>query len=159
MTSEPPDAELGPHQAEVAEIADAARLLIAFNDEYDDPAPAAGWFAGHLRTLIDAGDTEVWLARGNAGVAVLRYRRQLWEDTPECYLAEMYIQPQHRGQGLGGELLDACIDAARSRGATYMDVATTEDDVEARKLYESRGFGRTEGRDDGPLAFYYERDL
>jgi len=51
------------------------------------------------------------------------------------------------------------MEAARQRGATHMDLGTSEDDVAARGLYESAGFTNREGTPDGPVMFVYERDL
>ena len=40
-----------------------------------------------------------------------------------------------------------------------MELGTSEDDTAARALYESAGFSNREGRPDGPVMFFYERDL
>jgi hypothetical protein len=40
-----------------------------------------------------------------------------------------------------------------------MDLGTGEDDAAARALYESLGFSNREGKPDGPLNFFYEREL
>jgi ribosomal protein S18 acetylase RimI-like enzyme len=96
---------------------------------------------------------------GPDGVAVLRFRRAIWTEALECYLAELYVVPHRRGQGLGRALLEAAIETARKEGAVYMDLNTSEDDVAARALYERLGFDNREGRPDGPVNFYYERDL
>jgi ribosomal protein S18 acetylase RimI-like enzyme len=90
---------------------------------------------------------------------VLRFRDSLWDDGLECYLAELYVVPAKRGHGLGRALMNAAIDLARERGATYMDLNTAETDVAAGALYESLGFSRTEGKPDGPINYYYEREL
>jgi ribosomal protein S18 acetylase RimI-like enzyme len=44
-------------------------------------------------------------------------------------------------------------------GADYMDLGTAETDVAARSLYESLGFSNREGKPDGPVNYFYERDL
>jgi ribosomal protein S18 acetylase RimI-like enzyme len=137
----------------------AARLLDDFNREYDEPSPGAAWLADHLADLLAGDDTVVLVAGEADGLAVLRLRRSLWGPALEAYLAELYVVPDRRGQGIGRALLEACVDTARERGADYMDLTTTEDDVAARRLYESAGFDRTEGRPDGALSFYYERTL
>ena len=67
--------------------------------------------------------------------------------------------PERRGQGLGRALMEAAIEIARREGATYMDLGTSEDDVAARSLYESLGFSNREGRPDGPVNYFYEREL
>ncbi len=40
-----------------------------------------------------------------------------------------------------------------------MDLGTSEDDVAARSLYESLGFDNRGGRPDGPVNYFYEREL
>jgi len=70
----------------------------------------------------------------------------------------LYVRPAARGAGIGRALLLAALDVARQRGADYIHLGTTEDDVAARHLYERMGFRRTEG-DGGPLMFVYEREL
>jgi ribosomal protein S18 acetylase RimI-like enzyme len=54
--------------------------------------------------------------------------------------------------------MEAAIEVARGRGADTMDLGTSEDDVAARSLYESLGFVNREGP-DGPITYFYERDL
>jgi ribosomal protein S18 acetylase RimI-like enzyme len=67
--------------------------------------------------------------------------------------------PERRGQGIGRALMEVSMDVARERGTAYMDLGTSEDDVAARALYESLGFSNREGRPDGPINYYYEREL
>jgi ribosomal protein S18 acetylase RimI-like enzyme len=104
------------------------------------------------------GATEVLLVGEADGVAVLRFRPSLWSLADECYLAELYVVPSRRGLGLGRALLRACVDRAIVRRCDFMDLATSEDDVAARHLYESEGFRRTEG-EGGPVTYHYEHDL
>jgi ribosomal protein S18 acetylase RimI-like enzyme len=93
------------------------------------------------------------------GVAVLRLRKAIWSRALECYLAELYVVPARRGQGIGRALMEAAIGLARARGADYMDLGTAETDVTARRLYESLGFDNHEGKPGGPVNYYYERNL
>ena len=139
-------------------LAVAGLLLHDFNTEYDDPTPGPSVLARRLRKLVADGDTEVLLVGDAEGVAVLRFRPSLWSPADECHLAELYVVPGRRGSGLGRALLRACVDRAIVRRCDYMDLATSEDDVAARHLYESEGFRRTEG-EDGPLTFHYEHEL
>jgi ribosomal protein S18 acetylase RimI-like enzyme len=136
------------------------RLLDDFNREFDEPTPGAEALADRVRVLLDHGDTIVLVAGdGPEGIAVLRFRPAIWTATIECYLAELYVVPERRGQGLGRALMEEAIKAARAEGATYMDLGTSEDDVAARALYESLGFSNREGKPDGPLNYFYEREL
>ncbi|HEY7276951.1 MAG TPA: GNAT family N-acetyltransferase [Trebonia sp.] len=135
------------------------RLLYAFNREFDEPTPEPPALAERMRQLLDGGDTLVLLAGdGPDGLAVLRFRASIWSAGLECYLAELYIAPARRGQGLGRELMEAVLRAARDRGADTMDIGVDEPDVAARRLYESLGFSNRSGG-DGPLMYVYEREL
>jgi ribosomal protein S18 acetylase RimI-like enzyme len=143
-----PDSEELPH---------VAHLLHAFNHEFDEPAPAPAWLAVRLTELIAGGDTEVLVVeRPAVGLAVLRFRPALWSPGLECYLAELYVVPERRGEGLGRALMNAVLDRARERGADHVELSTEETDVAARALYESLNFTN---RRSGAVSFYYEREL
>ncbi|HLK45687.1 MAG TPA: GNAT family N-acetyltransferase [Acidimicrobiales bacterium] len=145
-------------QATQADAPDAGRLLHDFNVEFDEPTPSPAWLAERVAALCDAGDAVVLLGgEGPDGIAVLRFRPAIWTSGLECYLAELYVAPAHRGRGLGGALLDAAMRLARARGADTMDVGVDEPDAVARHLYERAGF--TNRGADGTLMFVYERDL
>ena len=142
------------------DFAAVGRLLDDFNREYDDPTPGPEVLAGRLRRLVRGGDTAVLLIGATPdGIAVLRLRPAIWSEALECYLAELYVVPVRRGRGLGRTLLLAAMDHAAQLGADYMDLGTSEDDVAARRLYESLGFSNREGKPDGPINYYYERRL
>jgi GNAT superfamily N-acetyltransferase len=151
------------HDIRPAELADAAavgQLLHDFNSEFDEPTPGPSALADRVRVLLAGGDTIVLLGgAGPDGLAVLRFRPAIWDDALECYLAELYVVPGRRGEGLGRALMEAAIGVARAQGATHMDLGTGEDDVVARALYESLGFSNREGRADGPVNYFYEREL
>jgi arginase len=139
-----------------------ARLLFDFNTEYDDPTPEPAALAARVRELLAGGDTAILLAdtMGEpAAVVVMRFRLSVWSPAKECYLAELYVVPALRGQGIGRALMIAAMDLARAAGADHMDLGTAETDTAARGLYESLGFGNREGRADGPVNFFYEREL
>ncbi len=147
-------------RATAADAAVVGRLLHDFNAEYDDPTPGPDKLAERIRQLLAGGDTAVLLAgAGPDGLAVLRFRPALWSEALECYLAELYVTPAVRGRGLGRALMNAAMDLARDEGADYMDLGTAETDVAARALYESLGFSNREGKPDGPVNYYYEREL
>ena len=147
------------------------RLLYAFNREFDEPTPEPSALAERMRQLLEGGDTLVILAGdgpdggdepdggdGPDGLAVLRFRAAIWSTGLECYLAELYVTPARRGQGLGRALMEAVLREARNRGADTMDIGVDEPDLAARRLYESLGFTNRAG-EDGPVMYVYERDL
>jgi ribosomal protein S18 acetylase RimI-like enzyme len=136
------------------------RLLHDFNVEFEEPTPSPSQLALRIRELLDEGQTLVLLAgHGPDGLAVLRFRPAIWTRALECYLAELYVVPGRRRQGLGKALLEAAISNARDRGADHIDLGTSDSDVAARALYESLGFSNREGKPDGPVNYFYEREL
>ena len=134
------------------------RLLHDFNVEYGYPTPAVDWLAARVRALLGDALSVVIGGAGPDGLAVLRFRPSLWADALECYVAELYVVPDRRGQGLGRALMTTAIEYARDRGAELIDLGTSDDDVAARRLYESLGFTNREGP-DGPMMYVYEREL
>jgi ribosomal protein S18 acetylase RimI-like enzyme len=55
--------------------------------------------------------------------------------------------------------MEAAIELARREGADRMDLGTSADDIAARPLYESLGFINRERGPDGPISYFYERDM
>jgi ribosomal protein S18 acetylase RimI-like enzyme len=156
----PGSPDLTIRRAGAADAESIGRLLHDFNTEFDEPTPGPRALAARIRQLLDGRETMVLLAgAGPDGLAVLRFRPSIWTDALECYLAELYVAPEQRGQGVGRALMEAAIELARSSGATYMDLGTGEDDIAARALYESLGFDNRGGRPDGAVNYFYEREL
>jgi len=154
----PPDFAV--RQADVADAETIGQLLHDFNSEFDEPTPGPRVLAGRMGRLVAADEATVLLGGAEpCAIAVLRFRPSIWTEALECYLAELYVAPDRRGQGLGRALLEAAIETARRKGADYMDLGTSDDDVAARALYEKLGFSNREGRPDGPINYFYEREL
>ena len=156
----PSSADSAIRRARPADAETIGGLLHDFNTEFDEVTPGPEAIADRVRELL-AGDDLVVLLAGSApkGLAVLRFRPSIWTEGLECYVAELYVQPERRKQGLGLALMTAALEAARAQGADYIEVATSEDDVAARALYERMGFTNRERAPDGPVMYVYEREL
>jgi len=147
-------------RAEWADAEAVGRLLDDFNREFDEPTPGPVALAERVQQLLEGGDSVILIGGdGPDGLAVLRFRLSIWLEGLESYLAELYVVPDRRGQGLGRALMEEAMAVARAEGATYMELGTGEDDRAARALYESLGFDNHGGRPDGPLNYFYEREL
>jgi ribosomal protein S18 acetylase RimI-like enzyme len=147
-------------RAGAGDIGDVGRLLDRFNREYDEPTPGPDVLAERAELLIERGESVFLLAgAGPDGVAQITMRPSIWSERPDAYLAELYVVPDRRGEGLGRALLAGAIELAREYGAEVIDLNTSDDDVEAIGLYESAGFTNREGRPDGPRMRYYELGL
>jgi GNAT superfamily N-acetyltransferase len=147
-------------RAKSGDAAEVAQLLHDFNIEYDDPTPGVAALTERVDDLLAYEKITVLLAGEPAlGLALFRFRPSLWSTATDTYLEELYVVPEHRGQGIGRALLEAAINAAREASADHFELTTGEDDTAARALYESRGLTNREGSPDGPRMLYYEIDL
>lgn len=61
-------------------------------------------------------------------------------------LRKMYLAPEARGRGLGQRLFEACLSAAKARGATRLVLDTTEQMTAAIRFYERNGFVRDDAQ-------------
>jgi len=139
-----------------ATAADAERLGAlhhAFQIEFSAPTPGPELLAERIEAAIER-DELVFIVAPD-GFAQLSFRRTLIFGVV-ALLEELYVAPFARGQGQGRALLEDAMDAARERGATSMELNTSEADTAARALYASAGFTNLE---DGSPMLFYERDL
>ncbi|MBV8489636.1 MAG: GNAT family N-acetyltransferase [Candidatus Eremiobacteraeota bacterium] len=60
--------------------------------------------------------------------------------SPQGFIAYMAVEPKLRRHGVGRALLNAAEDEARKRSLPYMALMVTEDNAEARALYERGGY-------------------
>jgi ribosomal protein S18 acetylase RimI-like enzyme len=147
-------------QATSLDAAEAALLLHDFNTEFSTPTPGVAALTARIAELLEAKQATILLAgEGPDGIAVIRFRPAIFQTTLDAYLEELYVAPAKRGQGLGRALLEAAIELARGEGAGRIELGTSEDDTAALALYESAGFTNLETQPDGPVMFFYEREL
>ncbi len=64
---------------------------------------------------------------------------------PRTAYKKMYFLPEGRGKGLGQQVLDACLKAAREIGYTYCYLETFNTMTLAMKLYAKNGFEKIPG--------------
>ncbi len=151
-----------PRVARVGDTAEVAGLLHRFNREFDEFSPGAEVLKPRVREHLER-DLSVFLLAGSphVGVAQLRSREYLFTGAPTCYLEELYVVPDRRGEGHGRALMETAMTTARERGATTMELGTAMSDRAARGLYESLGFTnlREGGRPRDPDALLRARAL
>lgn len=94
-----------------------------------------------------------------AGYASLLFHEGTW-------IARLYsiaIAPEARGRGLSRALMEAALEAARTRDCAVLRLEVREDNAAARHLYDGMGFrvfGRHEDYyEDGEAALRMERSL
>jgi ribosomal protein S18 acetylase RimI-like enzyme len=62
----------------------------------------------------------------------------------EAEVAEVYVDPSFRSQGIGRKLLQQAVQLFRERNVTFAAVWTRENNPQAVRVYEEAGFRRTE---------------
>lgn len=146
--------------ASSADVPDIARLLYDFNVEFESATPRPDVLVGRVQRVM-ADDAATWLLAGDGpdGLAQLRFRPAIFSEGLDAHLEELYVEPAMRGNGMGRALLEAAMQASRRRGATRIDLGTSENDTEALSLYRSAGFTDREETPDGPVMLYFEREL
>jgi len=65
----------------------------------------------------------------------------------EPLIINMWTSPRVRGRGLGRAMLDACVTYCVQAGHPRLLLGVVEDNLPARRLYESYGFVYTGGRE------------
>lgn len=110
--------------------------LIALPGEYAEPRGAL---------LMARVDGQV------AGCCALRPMDSV--DYPNaCEMKRLYVRPAFRGLGLGRQLADAIMDAARIGGYSHVLLDTLDDMETARALYEDLGFKEIPPYYHNPIA-------
>ncbi|MCB0874699.1 MAG: GNAT family N-acetyltransferase [Solirubrobacterales bacterium] len=147
----------GARAAGPGDLGAAGALLHRFNAEFGEASPGAERLAARVGELTASGDTAVLLAGdGPAGILVIRFQPSLWSQLDEAYIAELYVVPEARRRGFGGELMTAALELCRARGCDYVFIGTDEGDADAHRLYERFGFTNRSGDE---LMYVYEREL
>lgn len=83
---------------------------------------------------------------------VVGYAYVRWEDTKafvgpdEAGLKEIYVRPDHWGDGVGSRLLERAVELVPEDATALVLEAFADNEVGAR-FYEARGFERVESRD------------
>lgn len=109
------------------------------------------WSAGSFRSLLGAGHVYFPVVEDAGGVAAFAIALFAAD---EGEIANLAVDPESRGRGLGARLLDDVLAMAAMRGATTVWLEVRESNVSARRLYASRGFteaGRRRRYYDDPV--------
>lgn len=78
-------------------------------------------------------------ARGSEllGFATYLFHRSSWSIGPYCYLEDLFVAPDARGQGAARRLIEAVGAAADAAGASSVYWHTQEFNADARALYDT----------------------
>ena len=76
------------------------------------------------------------LAGRIVGIVHYLYHRSCWTIGDYCYLQDIFVAADARGQGVGAALIKEVEKIARAAGASRIYWLTKEDNVSARALYD-----------------------
>ena len=69
------------------------------------------------------------------GITHYLFHTGIWS-TRACYLEDLFVEPERRGQGVARALIEAVAASAREHGATRLYWLTHESNTTARALYD-----------------------
>jgi ribosomal protein S18 acetylase RimI-like enzyme len=113
----------------------------AFGSTWAEEAarPVDAW-QERLRAGVASGADLPLLALAAGVPAGLCWAKQDADDSRRVHLFQMWVAPEHRGIGLGRQLLRGAIDWASARGAQSLCLGVTLGDSSALRLYRAAGF-------------------
>ena len=129
-------------------------LLVRLHHEFDrDRFVAASaetehGYGSYLRSQLAKSDIVVLVAEREETVLGYTYAGVEGYDYmslrgPAGVLYDIVVDPAHRGQGIGRALLEATLNALKTRGAPRVVLSTAERNEAAQRLFERAGFRRT----------------
>ena len=116
-----------------ATFRDVLGIGLIERDSFADP-----WGSREFTSALEAQQAIFLVAEDSAGV-VIGYAIAITV-LDEAEILNLAVRKSNRGIGLGGNLLDAALEEAISRGAEQVFLEVRESNEPARKLYDSRGF-------------------
>lgn len=131
-------------RATVDDIPSIVELRLAFRRHFgpvSDEDALRRDVADYLGRTMPAESCIVWLAeRGETivGSGVMTVYERMMHDGVgrEGYVLSMFTTPEHRGQGIGSDLIDTIVNYARTHDLELCLIAT----VQGRPIYERVGF-------------------
>ena len=132
-------------KAQPDEAETVARLLIAFRDWWGRDWPSDNAFLAGVERLMTDTATEFLLCAKDAdsppvAVAQIRFRWGIWHAANDCWLEDLFVEPEARGNGLAKALIEAAVVSAKARGSRRLELDVSESNEAALSLYESLGF-------------------
>jgi GNAT superfamily N-acetyltransferase len=107
-----------------------------YETEIAEPVTAATW-----ARLLDPDSTMVGVVavEGERVVGFANYvvHPSTWSESAYCYLEDLFVQPEARGNGAGRALIEALRAKARTEGWDNVYWHTREGNTAARALYDT----------------------
>jgi len=116
-----------------ATSADVGRVVSLESEAFTD-----AWTWSSFQNLL--GDPRALFAVACDAEGLVQGYVVAWYVADEGEVANLAVAPASRQRGIGGRLLDAALDEARTRGVSSVYLEVRDSNDVARALYASRGF-------------------
>lgn len=99
-----------------------------------------------MQWLLESDQAECFLAwsNDNEPIGLLEMSLHNFVDgcigSPVGYIEGIYLEPDHRGTGLGRRLIDFAAEWAKSKGCRHLATDAEIDNIEAQAFYRKIGF-------------------
>ena len=135
----------------LATAADEDAFLDLLPQLFKAPGPPAPWYtrergSAGFRWALERenadvllafdGDTLVGLSSVYADIYSIRYG-------PRCWLQDLVVRNDRRGQGIGAALIRESAEWARAHGCTHLELASGASRLDAHRFYRSRGMSES----------------
>lgn len=128
------DGDLGEIVAMIKEL--AAYEKAADQARAGEECLRAALFCPHPKVFCLVADTD---DGRTAGFALYFYNFSTWEGVHGLYLEDLYVRPEHRGQGVGGALLRRLAAVATENGCARMEWMVLNWNAPAIAVYDRIG--------------------
>ncbi len=128
------------HDATPRDEAAFRRLWAGFQAHYDMALPPEVTNSTWARILSPDSPMSLrlaWMQGVVVGFVLYQHHPSSWVVGDDCYLEDLFVMPDLRGQGVGRALIEDLKSIAKSRGWTRLYWLTDQDNTAARGLYDT----------------------
>jgi GNAT superfamily N-acetyltransferase len=134
--------------AVLADVPQLANLLVLLFTQEAEFVADRGRQERALRLILESPHIGVVFAARDGdsvvGMASLLFTISTAEGGPACWLEDVVVAPDRRGNGLGSRLLQHAIEYARARGFCRITLQTDHVNAGAIRFYRRHGFVESE---------------
>lgn len=119
--------------------ADIARLIVELAENSGETSPITAEYAAQY---LETPGSHILLAeeeRRVVGLLSYSIRANLYHAGDTCLIEEFIVQQSARGQGIGGQLLEALFRQLANQNCVEVSVTTMPDNQKAIAFYKSHG--------------------
>jgi ribosomal protein S18 acetylase RimI-like enzyme len=144
------------HRATLWEVEDAYRIV---SDYYDEVGVVARDDRAAFEQQYFTDSAGVWLATHWGEIIGCIALRRLPDCKNSGEIKRLYVQVEHRGQGIAEALLTALETYAKEQGYTALYLDSKKDLMPAIRFYRRHGYSLCERYNDNPQATIFMRKL